>query len=154
METLLCVNLHVLQRFVWSSTWILSTHFFEIWSQRENIRKRRLCVLVWTANLHTLRIDDTIAPPLDLWTLQNLITTTTTTTMADYMLVSLSGLPGQNILLLCCYAERKRIMDDQLAISIFFLLCSVSSSSICLYSALCSCSVSSSTFLLNFKHHL
>ena len=54
---------------------------------------------------------------------------TTTTTMADYMLqkiLSLSGLLWQNILLLCHYAERKRIMDDRLAISIFFLLCSVS----------------------------
>ena len=49
--------------------------------------------------------------------------------MVDYMLqqiLSLSGLLWQNILLLCHYAERKRIMDDRLAIFIFFLLCSVS----------------------------
>ena len=61
-------------------------------------------------NLHTLRIDDAIAPQppaFDLLTPKRLITTTTTTTMADNMLVfvpqkilSLSGLLGQNILLL------------------------------------------------------
>ena len=70
---------------------------------------------------------------------QRLITTTTTT-MADYMLVfalkkilSLLGLLGQSILLLCHYAERKRIMDNRLAIFVFFLLCSVSSSTVWLY---------------------
>ena len=64
----------------------------------------------------------------------------TTTTMADYLLVSmlqkimsLSGLLGQNIMLLCHYAEQKRIMDNRLAIFIFFLLCSVSPSTVCLY---------------------
>ena len=60
-------------------------------------------------------------------------------TMEDYMLVfvpqkilSLSGLLGQNILLLCHYAERKRIMDHQLDIFIFFFLCSLSPSTVCL----------------------
>ena len=55
--------------------------------------------------------------------------------MADYMLVfmlqkilSLSGLLGQHFMLLCHYAEQKRMMDNQLAIFIFFLLCLVSSS--------------------------
>ena len=57
-------------------------------------------------------------PAFDLWTPQRL-TTTTTTTM------------GQNILLLCLYAERRRIMDDRLDIFVF-LLCSVSSSTVCL----------------------
>ena len=38
---------------------------------------------------------------------------------------------GQNILLLCLYAERRKIMDDRLAIFVF-LLCSVSSSTVCL----------------------
>ena len=48
METLLCVNV-----LFWNlvSGW-------KIW-------KRRPCILVWTATLHTLRIDDSIAPTLD-----------------------------------------------------------------------------------------
>ena len=57
------------------------------------------------------------SPHLDLLTPQRLITSTT---MADYMLMfvlqkilSLSGLLGQNILLLCHNAERKRIMDKR-----------------------------------------
>ena len=52
--------------------------------------------------------------------------------MADYMLVfmlqkilSLSGLLWQNILLLCKYTERKRIIENRLAIFVFFMLCSV-----------------------------
>ena len=52
----------------------------------------------------------------DLWAPRRLITTTTTT-MVDYMLVfvlqKILSLSGQNILLLCHYAERKRIMDDR-----------------------------------------
>ena len=66
-------------------------------------------------------------------------------------ILSLSGLRGQNILLLCHYTERKRIMDDQLAIFVF-LLCSFSSSTLFVYSvrAICICS-SSSLFLVNFK---
>ena len=54
--------------------------------------------------------------------------------MVDYMLVfvlekilSVLGLLGQNIMLLCQYAEQKSIMDNQLAIFIvwFLLLLSV-----------------------------
>ena len=92
--------------------------------------ERRPCVLVWTANLHTLRIDDAMAPPLDLLTPQGLITTTA---MADYVLVfvlqktwSLSGLLWQDILL-------QRIMDNRRAIFVFFLSCSPST--VCLYTA-------------------
>ena len=50
----------------------------------------------------------------------------------------------------------KRIMDNLLAIFIFFFLCSVSPSVVCLYThtALCACSVTSSPFLVNFKRHL
>ena len=84
-----------------------------------------------TANLHTLCIDDAIAPLLDLFTRRHLTTTTTTTTV-DYMLVfvfqkilSLSGLLGQNILLLCCYAERQKDYGKP-------TLCSVSSSTVCI----------------------
>ena len=58
---------------------------------------------MWTANPHPLLIDDAIT--FDRLTPRCLITTTTTTTMADYMLVlvlqkilSLSGLQWQNIL--------------------------------------------------------
>ena len=65
------------------SLWMYS---FETWSQSGKIRKHHPCVLVWTANPHTLRIDEAIYPTLDLLTLWRLITTTTTT-MADYMLV-------------------------------------------------------------------
>ena len=50
--------------------------------------------------------------------------------MADYMLVfvpqkilSPLGILGQNIMLLCQYAERKSIVDNQLAIFIIFLFC-------------------------------
>ena len=43
------------------------------------------------------------------------------------------GLLGQNIMLLCHYAEQKRIMDNRLAIFIFFLFCLVSPSAICFY---------------------
>ena len=57
-----------------------------------------------------------------------------TTIMVDYMLVfvpqiilSLLGLLGQNIMLLCHYTEWKRIMDNQLVIFIS-LFCSVSPS--------------------------
>ena len=60
--------------------------------------------------------------------------------MADYMLVlvlekilSLSGPLGQNIMLLCHYAKQKRIMDNRLAIFDFFLLCSLSPSTVYLY---------------------
>ena len=74
----------------------------------------------------------------DLLTLRRLITTRTT--MMDYMLafmpqkiLSLLGLLRQNLMLLCHYAERKRIMDNWLAIFIFFLLNSVSLSTVCLY---------------------
>ena len=72
----------------------------------------------------------------NLLTLRCLITTT----MVDYMFVfvpqkilSLSGLLGENLLLLCHYTERKRIMDDRLAIFIFFYFCSGSPSAVCLY---------------------
>ena len=93
---------------------------------------RHSCVLVWMANLHILRMDEAMAPPLDPWTPWRLITTPTAT-MADYMLVlvlqkilSLSGF-------LCHYAERKRIMTNRICHIVFFLLCSVSSSTVCLY---------------------
>ena len=55
----------------------------------------------------------------DLWTPQHL--TTTTTMAADNMLVlvlqqilSLLGLLGQNIMLLCHYARQKRILDNRI----------------------------------------
>ena len=64
-------------------------------------------------------------------------TSHTTTTMADCMLVfvlqkilSLPGLLGPNILLLCHYAEQ-RIMDNWLA-TFVFILCSVSTSTVCI----------------------
>ena len=84
----------------------------------------------------------------------------TTITMADYMLVfvlqkilSLLGLLGQNIMLLCHYAEQKRIMDNRIrhlildpARSAFSFYC------LFVYSvqALCSCSVSS-PFLVTYR---
>ena len=103
----------------------VNTLFWNLVSGWKNLKSRSR-VLVWTANLHISCIDDTIAPPLHL--------RTTTTTMVDYVLVlvlqkilSLSGLLQQNI-------QRKKIMDNRLAI-FFFLLCSVSSSTVCLYTA-------------------
>ena len=52
--------------------------------------------------------------------------------MADYMhvlvlqkILSLLEFVGQNIMLLCHYAEQKRIMDNRLAIFVFLVLCSV-----------------------------
>ena len=63
----------------------------------------------------------------DLFTLQCLITTTTT--MADYILVfmlqkisSQLGLLTQNIMLLCHYTEHKRIVDNRQASFVWFLL--------------------------------
>ena len=98
----------------------------------------------------------------DLLTQQLLITTT----MADFILVfmqqnmlSLVGSLGQNIMLLCHYAERKRIMDSHIrhiisdpprrAFSFYCLF---------VYSAQAlspsACFVSSSPFLVNFRRHL
>ena len=113
---------------------------FETWSQDGKIWKRRPCVLVWTANLPSPLPSTSSLRPL---TPRRLITaTTTTTTMVDHMLVlvlqkifSLSELLEQNILLLCHYAEQKRIMDNPLAIFVCFFLCSVSSSTVCLYTS-------------------
>ena len=79
---------------------------------------------------------------LDLLTLRCLMTTTTT--MADYMLV---------------YCV-KSIMDNCICHTSNFplLLLVVGFSFYCLFvysaQALCTCSVSSSPFLVNFKHHL
>ena len=115
---------------------------------------RRICIRQW----HHRPTPRPLA--FGLLTLQHLITTTT---MADYMLVfmpqkilSLSGLLGQNIMLLGHFTEWKRFVDNQLAIFVFFLLCSVFPSTVFVYSvqALCACSVSSLPFLVNFKHHL
>ena len=41
-------------------------------------------------------------------------------------ILSVLGLLEQNIVLLCHYAERKRIMDSRIAIFVFLLFCSVS----------------------------
>ena len=80
-------------------------HFFENWSQRGEIQKRRPCVLMWTANLHTLCIDDTIAPTLtsSLWPLNPTMSHNNNN----------SGLHAIFV----------------------FLLCSVSPSTVCLYTA-------------------
>ena len=107
-EIALLRNAHALHRFGRLSTRILKTqrlktHFIDNGSQGGEIQKRSPPVVMWTANLHTFRNNDAIAPPLDLlnlWTLRRLITTTTT-----------------------------------LAIFIFFLLCSVSPSTVCLFTA-------------------
>ena len=113
---------------------------------------QRICILcismTMTASLHhstcSLR-------PLLLWRL-----VTTKTTMEDYMLVfmphkilSLLGLQGQNIMLLCHYIEQKRIMDNLLAIFVFFLLCLVSPSTVCLYTV-CKLYAHAPSLLLRF----
>ena len=59
--------------------------FFESWSQSGKMWIHLPCVLIWTANLHTLHINNAIAPPLDLLAPQRLMTTTTT--VVDYGLV-------------------------------------------------------------------
>ena len=91
----------------WHCVAVLSTHFFETWSQGGRIWKRRPCVLVWTANPHTYPTPRPLA--LDLLNLRRLITTTT---MVDYRpvlvlqkILSPSGLLGQNILL-CTLSEK------------------------------------------------
>ena len=88
---------------------------------------------------------------LDLLTLEHLITTTT---MVDYTLVfvpqkilSLLGLLGQNIMLLYHYTEQKMNMDNRLAIFIFFVSCSVSPSTVCLYTV---CKLYAQSLLLCF----
>ena len=164
METLLCVNANVLHCLVRSSTWILSTHFFETWSQGGKIQKRRPCVLVWTANLYIFCIDDVIARPLafDLWTPRRLITTaTTTTTMAGNMLV----LVLQKILIRVTRAKYSAALLLRWAEKVygwltrhFLLLLVFGLFFYCLFvysmQALCTCSISSSLFLVNFKRHL
>ena len=84
----------------------------------------------------------------DLWTPRRLITTT----MVDHMLVfvlqntlSLIGLLEQNIMPLCHYTERKKIMDNRLTIFIFFMLCST----VCLYTV-CKLYVHALSLLLCF----
>ena len=105
------------------------------------------CILVWTAmyQWHHRPTPRPLAfdPPR--------LIITTTTTMVDYMLVfvpqkilSLLGLLGQNITLLCHYPQWKRIMDNWIAIFVIFLFCSVSPST----------PTSPSPFLVNFKQHL
>ena len=93
-----------------------------------------------------------------LWPLNPV--TTTTTTMADYMLVfvpqkilSLSGLIGQNIyapLPLCWVKKDYGQPTSHFLLLLLLVFC------LFLYSvqALCACSVSSSLFLVNFKRHL
>ena len=66
-----CKNAHVLHRFGRLSTQILKmqslkTHFSETRSQGGEIRKHSPRVFMWTANLHTVRNDDAIAPLLNL----------------------------------------------------------------------------------------
>ena len=58
----------------WPTVHMDQTHFSENGSQGGEIRKRSPPVVVWTANPHTFQTDDAIAPPLNLWTLQCLIT--------------------------------------------------------------------------------
>ena len=60
MEMLFCVN----ARF--ASFWpiVQMDPVMHCQSQGEKIRKRHLRGLMWTANPHTLRINDAIAPPL------------------------------------------------------------------------------------------
>ena len=69
-KTLFCENAHVLHHLGRPSTRILKTqrlkrHFFENGCQGGEIQKRSPPVFMWTANLHTFRNDDAIAPPLD-----------------------------------------------------------------------------------------
>ena len=71
-------------------------------------------------------------------------------------ILSLLVLLWQNIMLLCHYAEQKRIMDN--CTSHFHLLVLFCFSFNCLFvysvKALCACSVSSPLFLMKFKRHL
>ena len=133
----MCVNTRVLLRFGRSSTWILLTHLVETWSQGGKNGKRSPCILVWTENPHTLRIDDAITPPprpLNPAPSHNnnnnngeLHASVRAAKDIEPIMVT-----RQNIMLLCHYAEWKRIMDNRLAI-FAFLFCSVSHSTVCLY---------------------
>ena len=105
-RTLFGENAHVLHRFGRPSTRILKTHFFENGSQCGKIQKGSPPVFVWTVNPYTFQNDDAIAPPLDLWTPQRLITTTTTT-MADYILVVFSGSVWTQLFLNWCRGRRR-----------------------------------------------
>ena len=128
METLLCVNAS------FASFWPISVNapFWNLVSGWKNPKTLPLCSLVYGESAYfAYQWRHRPAPrPLafDLLHPRRLITTTTKT-IADYMLVfvlqkilSLFGLRGQNILLLC---------HD---IFVFFLY-SVSSSTVCLYTA-------------------
>ena len=136
METLLCVNANVLHCLVRSSTWILSTHFFETWSQGGKIQKRRPCVLVWTANLYIFCIDDVML----VLVLQKILIRVTRAKYSAALLLrwaeKVYGWLTRHFLLL-------------LVFSLFFYCLFVYS-----MQALCTCSISSSLFLVNFKRHL
>ena len=136
METLLCVNANVLHCLVRSSTWILSTHFFETWSQGGKIQKRRPCVLVWTANLYIFCIDDDML----VLVLQKILIRVTRAKYSAALLLrwaeKVYGWLTRHFLLL-------------LVFGLFFYCLFVYS-----MQALCTCSSSSSLFLVNFKRHL
>ena len=92
----------------------------------------------------------------DLWTLQSLITTTTTTTMADDCLCSCFLQLAR--LVVACEAQQqfdliigphKSFWFPCASHFCLFLLVFINSAQ-----TLCACSVSSSLFLVNFKHHL
>ena len=116
METLFCVNAHFASfRLIVHLDPVNALHvnalYWNLVSGWKKMQKRCPCVLMWIANPHTLH--PTPRPlAFDLLTLWRLITTTTTT-VADYVLefvlqkiLSLSGLLRQNIMLLCHYAEQ------------------------------------------------
>ena len=84
-------------------------------------------VFMWTVNPHTFRNDDAIAPPLDPWTPRRLIATTTT--MAAYMFVFV---PQKTTLPV--HTKDSGFLASAIFI-FFFLLCSVSPSTVCLQRA-------------------
>ena len=112
----------------------------------------------WMANLHTFPNNDAISPPLDLWNLWRLITTTTIT-MADYCLCS-CFLQCTRLVVECESQQQFDLIIDPHKrfwfpwTSHFHRLLVFGFSFYCLKSKHCACSVSSSPFLVNFKRHL
>ena len=142
METLLCVNAHVLHHFGHMDP--VNALFWNLVSGCKNPKTLPLHSRVdGESTYFAYRWHHRPVPRLlafDLLTPRRLITTTTTTTTTttDYMLVfvqqkilRLSGLLGQNITLLYHYAERKRIMDKRLAIFVFFFFFFYSAQALC-----------------------
>ena len=170
-------NAQVLHRFGWPYTRILKrqrlkTHFFEKGSQGGKIRKRSPPVVMWTANPHTFQ-NDTASPHPSTSCLRLLNPATSHNNNNNNGGLHARVCATEDIqpslqltpLVVECESQQqfdlingphKQFWFPCTSHFIFFLLCSVSPSTVCLFTErkLSACSVSSSPFLVNVKRHL